>query len=142
MKFLATIDHTKRQNLNFGSEFNQNRWDLWCQDNQGKQVSVEKAKPIRSLSQNGLYWAWLSKVALETGNQTEDMHEYLKLKFLPKRLLKIHGKKGDYDVETVKSTTRLNKLEFGEYLEKCAIHVGVALPTALEIQEMGYISNI
>ncbi len=86
-------------------------------------------------------WVWLAKVELETGNASEDMHEYLKLKFLPKRLLKIHGKKGDYDVETVKSTTKLSKFEFGEYLDKCAIHVGVPLPTPEEISVMGYISN-
>ncbi len=140
-KFLATIDPTKPLNLNLGSVFNENRWVMWCRDNVGKQVRIERSKPIRTLTQNAFMWAWLSKLELETGNASEDMHEYLKHKFLPKRLIHIKGKKGEYDVEVLKSTTKLDKLEFGEYLDKCAAHTGVPLPTKEEISAMGYISN-
>ncbi len=139
--FLATVNPKATQGLSFGSPFNERRWQEWCQNNEGKRVEIKKPKSIRSLTQNALYHVWLAKVELETGNQSEDMHEYLKHKFLPKRLIKIKGKKGDYDVETVTSTTKLGKLEFGEYLDKCASHTGVPLPTKEEIEALGYLQN-
>ena len=141
MKFLATIDAKKPLGLNFGSDFNLQRWNEWCKLNIGKGVKIEQPKQVRSLTQNAFYWAWLAKVERETGNESDDMHEYGKTKFLPKRLIRIKGKKNAYDVETAGTTTKLSKLEFGEYMEKFPAHVQIPLPTKEEIEAMGYISN-
>ena len=134
--FLAKIIEGK---LNFQSDYNEARFRQFCADNEGKIVRIEQDRPIRSLSQNALYWVWLAKVELETGSSSEDLHEYLKSVFLPRRLIRIKGKAISHDVETLGSTTKLNKVEFGEYLEKCAAHCGIPLPTVEEIEEMGYL---
>ena len=138
IRFLAKIVNGK---LDFQSEFNQWRFNDWAKLNEGKILRIERDVPIRSLSQNALYWVYLAKVELETGNSSEDIHEYLKAKLLPKRLIRIRGKTAIHEVETLGTTTKLNKLEFGEYLDKCASHIGIPLPSVEEVEEMGYIRN-
>jgi len=139
--FLAKIDPKLTLGLNFGSEYNLQRWNEWCKNHIGEHIRIERPEPIRSLSQNALYWVWLAKVAQETGNEQSDMHEYFKSKFLPKRLIKIKGKNGEHEVESIGSTTELSKADFGFYLDKCAAHCGIPLPTREEIEAMGYIRN-
>ena len=136
MIFLAKI---KNKELDFGSESNLARWHEFLKNNEGKVIQIDKQRPIRTLTQNAFYWAWLEKVELETGNQSEDMHEYGKATFLPKRLIKVKGKHGEYTVQTLGSTTKLNKLEFGEYLDKFSAHVEIPLPSIEEIKAMGYL---
>lgn len=135
--FIATITNGR---IALGSEHNIARFNDWAKLNEGKAVRIERDVPIRSLSQNAFYWAWLGKVEQETGNASEDMHIYFRSIFLPKRIVKIKGKK-EHQLETLGSTTKLSKVEFGEYMEKCARHTGIPLPTPEEIAEMGYISN-
>lgn len=136
--FIAIV---KNGALHWGSPYNVARLNDWMKRNEGAKLKLEKQQPIRSLTQNAFYWVWLAKVELETGNQTEDMHVYLKSKFLPKRLVKIKGKEGEHTVMSDGTTTKLSKLEFGEYLDKCAAHVGIPLPTREEIEAMGYLPN-
>jgi len=139
--FLGKIDPRKPANIDFGSDFNTQRWNEWCRAHIGEHIRIERPEPIRSLSQNALYWVWLAKVEHETGNESDDMHEYFKSKFLPKRLVKIKGKTGEHEVESIGSTTGLSKADFGQYLDRCAAHCGIPLPTREEIEAMGYISN-
>lgn len=136
--FLATIQDGK---VIFGSDYNTARFREWCKEREGKRITIDQIVPKRSLSQNAFYWAWLGKVQQETGNDAEEMHEYLKSKFLPRKLVQIRGKTATHDVEIVTSTTKLNKSDFTEYLMKCEQHTGVPLPTDEEIAEMGYVRN-
>lgn len=112
--------------LDFGSPYNAARFRQFCKDN--KWVRIEKPKVLRTLSQNALYWVFLEQICYETGNEADDLHEFFKSRLLPKKLITIHGKKGDYDIERVKSTTELTKLEFGEYMDKISAMTGVAIP--------------
>ena len=87
-------------------------------------VRIEFEKPTRSISQNNLYWKYLGIIENESGNNADDLHEFFKRKFLGKRSLKMF----DEDFEVTTSTTSLNKLEFGEYLDKISALTGVPIP--------------
>ena|SRR3990167_1751861 len=136
MNFIAKINNGK---LDFQSPYNEARFRDFCSKNEGKYVKIEQPIPIRTLTQNAFMWAWLRKVEMETGNESKDTHEYLKTLFLPKRIIKIKGKQKMHEIQVSGTTTGLSKIEFGEYLDKCSAHVGVALPTEEEIAEMGYV---
>lgn len=138
IKFRATI---KNGELDFGSEFNLARWQEFLRDNAGKKVSIDIPKPIRSLSQNALYWVYLAKIEHETGNTAEDMHEFCKEKFLPKKLITIKGKVQAHEVIKDGTTTGLNKADFGEYMRKIEVMTGILVPSKEEAEEMGYILN-
>lgn len=90
--------------------------------------SLESTKPKRSMSQNALYWLYLEIISNETGNYPEDLHEFFKRKFLPRKIVKIQGKNKTFDLEKIKSTTKLDKTEFGEYLKKIESLTGVPIP--------------
>jgi hypothetical protein len=139
MTFLAKLkpDGT----LDFGSSFNESRFRDFAQKNEGKYVKIEKPIPIRTLTQNSFYWAWLTKCEMETGNEKDQLHLYLKSKFLPKKIVKIKGKQTFHELQVDGSTKDLTKPEFGEYLDKCSAHTGIPLPTEEEIAEMGYLKS-
>ena len=92
-------------------------------------VEIDKFRISRSNQQNKLYWAYLRLCEEETGNDANDLHDYFKRKFLPPQFKEIMG-------ETIKlpaSTTRLNKTEFGIYLDKIVALTGVPIPTEIII---------
>lgn len=125
MKFLARVRDGKPD---LGSDYNKARFKEFCQKNEGKVLYIEKPELKRSLRQNAFYWFYLSIIAGETGNDPEDLHEFLKTKLLPKKIIKIKGRKGVYDVVKYKSTTELSKLEFGEYMERICVLTEVPIP--------------
>lgn len=124
--FLAKIK--ENSTLDFLSAFNEARWNDFCKKNIGALVRVDKPEKSRTLPQNRYYWFYLGVIAQETGNNEEDLHAFFRQKLLPKRYIKIVGKKGTYEVEDYKSTTKLTKLEFGTYLDKICAITGVPLP--------------
>ena len=82
-------------------------------------VRIERARATRSLNQNAWYWAGIIGTLSEhTGFTPDEMHEVLKAKFLPKKLA-VTDANGEIHGEFVigGTTTRLDKLEFGEYCE-------------------------
>lgn len=91
-------------------------------------VRVKRAK--RSNNQNNYYFGVVCKILGDYfGYTEEEMHDALKMKFL---------RHGAADLETVKSTTKLNTTEFEEYLEKIRrwaiteYNVNVPLPNEAE----------
>lgn len=74
---------------------------------------IEKGR-IRNNEQNAMLWWMLNQIAIDTGNDTDELHEFFKNKFLSKIV--------EYDKlweqKIVWSTTRLTTKQFGEYLEK------------------------
>lgn len=85
----------------------------------------------RSLSQNALYWKWLTEIAQQTKSKgygvydSEDMHVYFKDKFCVDKSLTI-GK----TTMQVKSTKRLDKGEMTFYMNQIhqwAINAGFRL---------------
>jgi hypothetical protein len=81
-------------------------------------VRIERRHAARSLAQNAYYWGVAVHLLSEhTGYTPDEMHEFLKMKFLPKKLA-VQDKNGEVQGEFVigGTTTALNKIQFGEYL--------------------------
>jgi hypothetical protein len=83
-------------------------------------ITFEPRKAARSVLQNRYYWGVVVDLLSDhTGFSPEELHEILKAKFLPKKLAVCDGN-GEVQGEFVigGSTAKLNKLEFGEYVER------------------------
>lgn len=87
-------------------------------------VSIEQEKWVRTASQNNFYWAYLRIIANETGHTEDDLHSLFKRKFLPPEFVTILG----IEIKRPASTTKLNKAEFGEYMDKISAMTGVPIP--------------
>jgi hypothetical protein len=79
-------------------------------------VGIKKEKQTRSLAFNRYYWSVvIPYIALETGYTKEEMHDVFRRMFLS------YEKKNDItqSVDTfLISTTKLDNVEFNEYVEK------------------------
>lgn len=86
--------------------------------NAEKKWRIEVAQHLerRTLSQNKLLWSIYTAIATETGHTSEEIHEYCKATFLPRRIVSFDGK----DYEIVGSTALLDKPAFSEYVERVA----------------------
>lgn len=79
------------------------------------QITVSNIKKDRSTNQNAYYWGVvLRMIAEETGYTPDDMHEYFKLRFMPKNIIQIKSEKREVPF----STTKLQTNEFEMYLEQ------------------------
>lgn len=94
-------------------------------------ISVKRA--IRSLSQNKLYWLWLTCIEHETGNEKETLHEYFKQEYLGRMSVPIFGS----EVYPCRSTTGLNTKEYTAYLNNIQVfassELGVILPVPSDL---------
>jgi hypothetical protein len=133
--FNATIREGK---LDFGSDYNQARFRQWLKDREGKKIRIEQLVTNRTKLQNSYYWLYLGIIERETGNDANDLHELFKRKFLKPEFKKviIKGKETEYKIP--KSTTNLNKIEFGEYLDKICAEVEIPLPSP---EDAGYLPS-
>lgn len=91
-------------------------------------VAITRKAEKRTIPQNRLYRLWLNCISAESGNDVEDLHEYLKMTFLDVHSRIIYGK----EVMRVTSTTELNTEQFTAFLEKvqqwASSELGVILP--------------
>lgn len=98
-------------------------------------ITIERKHATRSLSQNALYWAvYVETISEHTGYTPDEIHELLKAKFLPKKVAIADGN-GELidDIMIGGTTTRLNKIQFGEYLQ--SIHEWASNKLGLWIPE-------
>ena len=90
-------------------------------------IEVKQKRIRRSLSQNSLYWLFLTCIEVETGNNRNDLHEYFKMMFLPADYINIFGQE-----IPVRTTTDKDTKQFKDYLDKIQIfassELGIALP--------------
>jgi len=77
-------------------------------------VEVKLYRKQRTLSQNKLYWMWLSCIEADTGTDRDSLHEFFSKKFLPWKSVACF----DDEVLKATSTTVLNTREFSEYMDK------------------------
>jgi hypothetical protein len=99
------------------------------------ELTVEKLKHPRTNSQNRYYWGVVvHEIAKHTGHDPEQIHELLKQMFSPKWHYPA-GLIGAAGIPT--STTRLDTLEFTDYIEKCRLwaneFLGLQIPLPGEV---------
>lgn len=95
------------------------------------EITIEPYRKKRSLSQLRLMWLWISEVAEHvrehTGMDSEDVHAFLKEKFLPPRIIEIAGEAVEY-----RTTTKLTTAEMSEYMDRiyawATTELGLLLP--------------
>lgn len=92
-------------------------------------VAISRVRKKRTTDQNSLYWMWLKCVADETGNTTDDLHEWCKRKFLSPRVVEICGERA----EIAPSTASLDTSDMTTYLNSvqawAASELGITLPS-------------
>jgi hypothetical protein len=102
----------------------------WIEKKDGKiTIEVKRVRKPRSLSQNALYWLWLEIISKDTGYDPEELHSTFKSMFLTDRTQKL---------PLVRSTSKLNKIQFGQYLDKIqrqASELGIILPSPEDYYE-------
>lgn len=83
------------------------------------QIEVTKRQAVRSLNQNKYYFGVVLQLLSEhTGYTPDELHDFCKMRFLPKRLAFCDGNgevKGEYVLGG--STRRLSTIDFGNYME-------------------------
>lgn len=91
-------------------------------------VTIVLHRDKRSDPQNALYWSWVGLVARETGNDRDTVHKVFAKKFLGTEVTEIAGEK----IGRIKSTAKLSKEDFSEYLNQveafCLTELGMRLP--------------
>ena len=91
-------------------------------------VEIKQKREIRSISQNSLYWLWLTCIMAETGNDKDYLHIFFGKKYLPKESRVLYGE----TVEITVSTTSLDTAQFTHYLDRIqqfvSSELGVVLP--------------
>jgi hypothetical protein len=127
--------------------YNIARFEEMLGQNEGRWVTIEVDEPERSSSQLRMYRAWLDNTANHTGNDPEELHQFLLDKCAPRMVVTITGKSGTkHEVEQIKRTSAghslsMNKEEMGTYMERCVVLTGYPLPTQEELLAMGYLPH-
>jgi len=122
---LATVKKSdgKATLLVQGSRFYQSKLNEF-QEGTTVLMTVKKYSGKRSEEQNRYYWLYLNHISDETGHTPEEIHEWAKSKFLTSGIREIFGDK----VRVRGSTTKLNKIDFGEYIRKIELETGIQSP--------------
>lgn len=100
-------------------------------------VSIKKGKEPRTITQNSLYWLWLTCLMAETGNDKNDLHEYFKQAYLPFEDKEVF----DSVVPVFPSTTKLDTGQFTAYLNKIQIFAQTELNIRLPQPEDRYFNE-
>ena len=87
-------------------------------------VEITEKRIRRTISQNNLYWLWLTCIEHETGTDRNDLHDYFKEKYLTPESYEIFG-----ETKYRKSTKNLNTIQFKYLLD----HVQIFASTELQI---------
>lgn len=96
-------------------------------------VEVIEKKSTRSISQNNLYWLWLTCIEFETGTERNDLHDYFKDKFLIPEDIKVFG-----ESRQRRTTTNMNTTQFKYYLDRIQIFANTDLSISLPDPESQY----
>lgn len=98
------------------------------------EVIVRPYKSKRSLIQNNLMWKWIDLIRIHIADSTgkfysgEEIHEWLKKRFLAIKVVEIAGEAHPCTA----TTTKLNTKEMSDYLDTinnfCASELGLFLP--------------
>jgi len=89
---------------------------------------LDAHKLKRSLSQNNLYWLYLTIIEAETSQDQESLDTLFRGLYLSKGITEVYG----YKVRKVNSHKNLNKSEFDEYLKRIEAKTGIPIPDTEE----------
>lgn len=78
-------------------------------------MEIVRHRNKRTDNQNRLYWLWISIIAQDTGYYPDELHASFRAMFLTD-----HSRK----IPLVRSTTKLNSLEFMTYLNRIELEAG------------------
>lgn len=78
------------------------------------EVEVRPYKVKRTGAQNKLLWAIYTEIAAETGHTPEEIHEAMKAKFLPRRVVTV----GNEELVVLGSSAKLDVKEFSDFVEQ------------------------
>lgn len=139
LTFNAKIDKKDKAKIIFD---NRNYFDFMIgrfKDGEKVSVIVENRRSQRSLAQNAYWWGVCYPIIAETtGHTIEEIHEIMKVMFLPKKFIVIKG----MEFEIPKSTRNLSVGEAVEYTNKIrtfsAQELNANIPTP---EDAGFISN-
>jgi hypothetical protein len=96
-------------------------------------VEVLEKKATRSISQNSLYWLWLTCIEFETGNDRQYIHEYFKKKYLQPERIQLFGQYDDYY-----TSKTLNTTQFKYFLDHIQTFASTELAITLPDPESQY----
>lgn len=103
------------------------------------EISVRRRKATRSLRQNRYYWGCVVEaISQHTGYTPEEVHDFLKAKFIPKRLALADGNGEVKDEVVVGGSTRaMDTKAFSEFCETikqwAATELDIYVPDADEV---------
>ena len=89
-------------------------------------VEVLQKNPNRSISQNSLYWLWLTCLEHETGQDRNEIHDLFKEMFILPIETEVFGRKIIRHTTTDKDT-----LQFKYYLDKIQVFASTELAITL-----------
>ena len=89
-------------------------------------VEITEKRVKRTISQNALYWLWLTCIEQETGNSRNDLHELFKSMFIIPESKFIF----DRSVE-IRTTTNLDTAKFKQLLDQVQIFASTELAITL-----------
>lgn len=89
-------------------------------------VEITERRIKRTISQNGLYWLWLTCISHETGNDKDVLHEYFKMNYIIPEHITVFG-----IVQEIRSTTNLNTIQFKYLLDSIQIFASTELAITL-----------
>lgn len=78
------------------------------------EVEVRQYRVKRSGAQNRLLWAIYTAMAEHTGHSPEEVHEAMKSKFLPRRVVTV----GNEELVVLGSSAKLDVKEFSDFVEQ------------------------
>lgn len=100
--------------------YNRESFDLAVEKLNEHQVTITLESGLkRSNAQNAYYFGVVIKELVKaTGDDPDNIHQYLKTKFNPKNLKIVSTQTGEIDEAVIGgSTTQLTTIEFGEYID-------------------------
>ncbi len=112
---------------------NTKAWLDYLESVEGKALvmQIDQEKWVRTAQQNKFYWSYLRIIANETGHTEDELHQLFKRKFLSPEFKVILGQ----ELRLPRSTTKLDKIEMGEYMDRIAAETGVPIPNPKLILE-------
>lgn len=105
--------------------------------NKSYSVKITNKRETRTLSQNRLYWLYISCISEHTGYEKNELHDYLRGLFLEKEATKIFN---EIQVKLT-STTSLDTKLMKNYIDKIIVWASTELQITLPDQNDRYFES-